>query len=333
MRTRNIFPALLLALPLLTGCLKEDYSYCPPGLYVTFEAINPKHAYPELVDNVSLYLYDPASGALVVRFDYTRDDLREGDMAAFVPYTVPGTYRLLAVVNDNLYTTSTGQQNYATFRSTVNGEVLMYDAEPFFSAVREITIADGVQTEVPEELMRLAKHNNNIYLHIEYLDYVPMAGTNLTARIEASNRAFDHAPYTSVQKLTSNHWLRTNNFDIDEAHWLPYHPAEFRFTTMRMWHGSDMTLIIREEPDQGAEVDESELRQITYDIDETLAKVRNPENQEAIYGTDEALEFHDEYHIHVQLGLSDNPIVVEYVDVRLVVGVQKWNYIHAGMGI
>ncbi len=110
MKRVNILIALTLAGALTTGCLKEDYSFCPPGVYVTFEAANPKHEYPELVQNLSLYLYDNETGALIDSWDYTRDELRTDDRAALVPYTVPGTYRLLAIVNDGIYTTTTGHE-------------------------------------------------------------------------------------------------------------------------------------------------------------------------------------------------------------------------------
>ena len=331
MKRKNILLALLLTGTLATGCMKENYSFCPEGVYVTFEAANPKHDYADLVQNLSLYLYDPESGALIGSWDYTRDQLRAGDRAALMPYSAPGTYRLLAVVNDGLYTTTYGPDLFSTIHSTVDGEVLAYDAEAFFSSERTITIgvtpATRAATEVEEHQMVLAKHNNNLYLHLEYDDYVPTESTNLTAWIDSPNRAFHYRPYNAGtgQMLRSDFWARTDNYDRDTEHRYPYHPAEMSFSTMRMWHGGNMVLYIQEEPETGAVAEE--FRRLTIDVTGALKEYVEPgTTEQRIYDTDAELEFHDEYHITVRLSELENPVIVGN-QKQMVVMVRKWEYV------
>ena len=327
----------MLAGALQAGCVKEDYSDCPPGVYVTLEAANPGHDYAEIVQNLSLYLYNIESGALICRRDYTREELREGDRAALLPYSAPGTYRLLAVVNDGLYTTTYGHDRFSTIYSTVNEEALGHDAEAFFSAERTITIGAAPATraavEIEEHRMTLAKHNNNICLHLEYADYVPTGGTNLTAWIDSPGRAFHYQPYNAGAggMLRSDFWARVDNYDSDATHPYPRHPAEMSFSTMRMWHGSRMTLCIEEYAGQGAEV-EDELRRLTIDVTEVLREYIEPETGEKIYDTDEELEFHDEYHITVRLSEFENSVIVGD-GFGLVVQVRKWDYIKGNIDL
>ncbi len=217
----------------------------------------------------------------------------------------------------------------ASGKGSVGQETLAYDAEPFMSAERTITIGAAPATraaDIEEHRMVLAKHNNNVFLHLTYETYAPLDGTNLTAWIEAPNRAFDHGAYTcpAGQRLTSDNWNRVDNIEHDPEHRYPYHPAEFAFSTMRLWHGSGVTLHVEEVLEPESEVDPNELRRITFDVTELLREYVEPETLERIYDTDEELEYHDEYHITIMLGLRDAGLIV---GDGLVLTVRKWDYI------
>jgi hypothetical protein len=329
MKKRNFILALLLVFPLLTGCIKDDFKDC---LYITFDAINPKHVYTEQVERVDLYFYDPESDALVREYHFERDQLRKRDRAAIIPDAPAGTFRVLAIVNDGIYTVSENIENYVRAYTEVTSDELSYDAESLFSAAKEITVlADPDYVQV--ENMQLTKHNNNVIIHIEYDEeapYIPTDGTNLTAWIDGSNRRqyylnegqmkdkYELYTTNGSSKLTSNYWERIDN---TAAHRLPDHPARFSFTTMRLWHGSDVSLHVQETPQSGSRAPVDDLR--TVDIDLELRLLLDESQQ--IYGSDLDLEYHDEFHITVRLD-NGGVVVGDPTDDHLIV--KKWDYVH-----
>jgi hypothetical protein len=341
MKKRNVILSLLLVFPLLAGCIKDDYRGC---LYITFAAMNPKHVYVDEVERVSIYFYGLQDGALVREYHFERDQLRKNDRAAIIADAPIGTYRVLAIINDGIYSVTERYQNYATAYTEVVSEVLDYNAESHFSAVKEITVeADPEASQV--EYMQLIKHNNNVFLHIEYDEedpYIPTEGTNLIAWIEGSNRRhfyreqYDLYTYNGNSPLNSNHWNRIDNHENQtEEHYLPVHPARFDFTTMRLWHGSDVTLYLAETSESaGGSTRAGEPVRITeLDIDDYLKLIMNEATGEQKYGSDIDLEYHDEYHITIQL-MADEVVYPDPVspeNTPLII--KKWDYVSGNIHV
>jgi hypothetical protein len=336
MKKGNFILALLLVFPLLTGCIKDDFKDC---LYITFDAINPKHIYTDEVQRVSIYFYGLEDNELVREYHFERNQLRRRDQAAIIPDAPVGTYRVLAIVNDGIYTVTGDYENYVESYTEVILDELSYNAESLFSAAKEITVeADPENVQV--ENMHLVKHNNNIIVHLEYAEedpYLPLEGTNLSLWIDGSNHRHHYREqyqlytYNGDTKLTSNPWERIDNRDNQtEAHRLPDHPARFSLTTMRLWHGSDVTLHLREIFQPSTRVEPGQLRDVDIDVDEYLKMIIIDEiTKELKYGSDLDLEYHDEYHITIRL--DNNGVEVPdpvYTKLPPLI-VKKWNYIHA----
>jgi hypothetical protein len=341
MKKRNVILPLLLVLPLLTGCIKDDYRDC---LYIAFDAINPKHVYVDEVERVSIYFYGQEDGALVREYHFERDQLRSWDRAAIIADAPVGTYRVLALINDGIYTVTESSRNYTAAYTEVVTEVLDYNAEPLFSAVKEITV-DADPDVIQVEYMQLIKHNNNISLRIEYDEedpYIPTEGTNLIAWIEGSNRRhfyreqYELYTYNGNSPLNSNHWNRIDNRDDrTEEHYLPAHPAQFDFTTMRLWHGSDVTLYLAEtsEPGSGSTRAGEPVRITELDVDDYLKLIMNEATGEQKYGSDIDLEYHDEYRITIRLTADEvvYPDPVSPDDTPLIV--KKWDYVSGNINV
>jgi hypothetical protein len=312
MKKREMMTLLLaLALPFLPGCTREDYSECPTGLYITFDANNPKHVYEDLVQKVSIRFYDPVSDALVAEYDFDKADLRPGDMAAFIEVPPVGTFRVLAIVNDGIYTATSGAESYSTIATRTNESMMTVKPEALFSGEIEVTVPE-YQAEIPEANVSLMKHNNNVHVHLLYdfteeEGYKPTDGTDLTVWIDADNRQFNYAAYSNLsgEYVTSRPWKRLSNTDIDNGlatDSLPGHPARFSMSTMRLWHGGDMTLHIQETAATTRAVNDPGLLTASINIDEYLKAMSYEEIEPNIpqaspYDLDEELEYYDEYHL------------------------------------
>lgn len=311
MNKRKIFRfLLLLLLPLAAACTKEDYRNCPAGLYITFEANNPKHVYPEKVQRVYLFFYD-GKGDLAAEFRYERDDLRATDRAAFVPQLPTGTYRVVAVVNGGVFTRTQDIEKYSTLHTMLVEEELNYKPVDFFTAEKEITVAVNTTSVIPTEKMMLAKHNNDIHLNIVYDGYVLPAGSDLDAFVCGNNRRFEYVSYACPTSSFVRYlaWSRRTNI----ANSLP---DGFSFTTMRLWHGGDICLHLEEVPTRSG-------RSIVLNIADELAKVRDDKGN-PLYDTDDKLEYHDEYEITVRLGKDF---------VVLSITIDKWDTIGGGVEV
>ncbi len=320
------------------GCLRDDYSDCPTGVYITFESINPKNVYAEQVERVNLYFYDKA-GDLIHESYYTEDELRPEDHAAYVQNIPDGDYHVLAIINDNIYTETSQISKYSTVRSRVSAEALNYNAEPFFSSEKDITVVNDPMN-IRTELMRLDNYKNNIYVHLVYDDskdpYMPTPGTNLQAKIEGSNNEFIYSSRTcnSDTKLVSEYWYRSDNHETyEEDHRLPEHPAAFSISTMHLWHGSDITITITEVPDSEAampmaEGDEPEFRIIKHSLTDLL-KERLDDNGDFPYDSNEELLFYDEFHIYLSIDNGGS----KYWNGETYIKVGDWDTVKGEIGI
>ena len=304
MKKRNIILSLLLVLPLLTGCLRDDYGDC---LYVTFDSLNPKHAYADEVEHVSLYFYDE-NGDLVRDYHYDKSQLRQSDMAAIVPGLPAGNYKMVAIVNDGIHTTTEGYEHYSTLHTRLDGGTLESELTSIFIAEKDFSA--NADPQIQTEKMTLRKLSNNVHVHLlydqevgpgeEFAPYVPTEGTNLTAWVEGTNGYYHHELVGGSTKLVANPWYRADNGD---PHYLPDHPSQFSITTMDMRHDGKLTLYLSERL-TGGRSEDVELRQISLDIADYLR--RTQEELGTVYATDEEfqqyLDFEDEFHIYIRLG-------------------------------
>ncbi len=333
MKRRETILSLLLALSLLTGCLRDDYGDC---LYITFDTLNPKHVYTEEVEHVSLYFYD-GNGDLVRDYHYGRNQLRRSDMGAIVPDLPAGSYKVVAIVNDGIHTTTEGHTNYSTLTTRLNGGTLGSELPPIFIAEKEF--ATDTAPQIQTERMTLRKLNNNIVVHLlydndrepgpgeEFAPYAPTDGTNLTARVEGTNGRYHHELVGGSTKLTAYPWHRIDNGD---PHYLPEHPARFTLSTMDFRHDGKLTLYLSETLTARSSTD-IEVRHISLDIANYLRQAQQALG--VVYATDgefqQYLDFEDEFHIHVRLG----SMVEIFLPPDICIEVLGWDKVSGGIDV
>ena len=312
MKRRDTILAILLLLPIMTGCVKEDYGNCPEGLYIAFEPINPKHIYPDKVQRVSLYFYNPESGDLAADFHYEKDELRVSDRAAFVPQIPAGTYRVVAVINDGIYTRTAGTGNYTTLHTMLDDEEMAYKPADLFTAEKDITVTVNTTMVVPVETMAIVKHNNDIYLNIIYDDYNAQEGMTFTSWIEGSDYCYEYAAGRNTLHALFRPWdTRVNDSGM---------PSRFSYSVMRLSRASDLVLHLQEIPVSRAEAP----RHYSFNLVDALALIideTNPDNQ-YLYDTDRELEYNDEFEITIKTGKEK---------VQIAVGVDQWDTIGGGV--
>ncbi len=308
MKIRDKILAILFLLPIMSGCVKEDYSNCPEGLYIAFEPINPKHIYPDKVQRVSLYFYNPESGDLAADFHYEKDELRVSDRAAFVPQIPAGTYRVVAVINDGIYTRTAGTGNYTTLHTMLDDEEMAYKPADLFTAEKDITVTVNTTMVVPVETMAIVKHNNDIYLNIIYDDYNAQEGMTFTSWIEGSDYCYEYAARRNTLHALSWPWdIQTNVSGM---------PIRFSYSVMRLSLASDLVLHLQETPVSRAEAP----RHYSFNLVDALARIideTNPDNQ-YLYDTDQELEYNDEFELTIKIGKEK---------VQIAVGIDRWDTI------
>ncbi|MDR2911800.1 MAG: FimB/Mfa2 family fimbrial subunit [Alistipes sp.] len=323
---------LLLSSAAWSGCTKEDYSNCPAGLYVTFAPENPKHNYARDVQNLELYFYK--DDALAGSIHYTRDELRAGDRAAYIPNEAiaGGRYRMVAVVNsgEDSRTATRSTDSYERIHTAMVDEVVDYQPCNFFSGEAEITVPevpDNITvTEVP---VSLYKHNNRIRINIYHdEDYTPEG--RIDARVEDISGKYFHARTRAgfrpddFQRTVFKPWERLDGRDGSVLY----------LSTMHMWHSTspdgETRLCIDE---SGATRAGGSIRSFSLNMTELLRKVskvvlRDENGGETVllnpYDTDEKLRFHDEYEISIKLGKTT-------VAVR--VGLDDWQTVGGGIDL
>ncbi len=287
--TLLLFTLLLL---LWGSCINEDLSECETGHYICFDLRNPKYKFPEVVNTVDLYFYNQQNGNLAADYHYKKDQLREHDYAAYVPDMPSGQYNVVAIINNIECYKTFGIEEYNKLSTSLEGEIIEKKPIDIFSAQKEITIK-RISSIVSTDTMNLTKHTNNIHVNIRFEKYTPSSGNTVDTYIAGGNGVFNYSTY-SCDKSSYRKYIahQTAGSVLDEI------PAEYDFTTMRLWRKSDMTLYIEE---KGLTRNSQAI--IEMDIEEELAKVKN-ENGEPLYDTDEKLEFHDDYEITITIGPS-----------------------------
>lgn len=277
-----------------TGCIKEDYSNCPTGVYVTFDTSNPKHDYAARVQSVDLYFYD-SEGDLTRHYYYEKEQLRRSDRAAYVGGLPAGEYRLLAIVNGGFETQTENVQKFSTIRSRIAGETVKNNLTDFFTAEKQVTVRSGAARNRAER-MTLDKHNNNIRLNVLYDGYAASPETMLEAFITENNGVYEFRSGKCVRPCPVRYLPWRINFSGGL-------PSSFDIPTMHIWHDSeqkgecDVTVVLQESV-SGAAAGRSILLNLTRE----LMKVRDAKTGELLYDTDEKLLFNDEYEITMTIG-------------------------------
>lgn len=288
MNKKNILALAVTMVLLCAGCTREDYRNCPSGQYICFEAMNPKHDYKELVQTVDLLFYD-RQGSLAAQYNYTRSELRDGDRAAFVPIMEPGEYTVVAMINHADCYSTTQKENYSTLNTQLVDQVLETAPEDFFTAIRNIDIT-GNYVDMKDQTMTLAKQNNHINLTVRLKDYALPAGGSIDSYITACNGQFHYSTYSCP-----GHSHRTYRPEVLPVNDLAH---GFRITTMRLWRGMDISLVV-DEYRGGTRA--AAARSVTLDLVEELAKVKDDAGN-FLYDTDDKLEYNDQYDIELTLG-------------------------------
>ena len=277
---------LLILLPLVAlcaGCTEEDYRNCPAGQYISFEPKNPKHNYRELVRTVDLLYYD-ASGTLAAEYNYTREQLRSGDYAAFVPAMEAGEYTLVAAVNLSDRFEVNEKQTLDRIYTVLKGETVSDVPHDFFTAVDRITVTGGWTMQ--EHTMMLIKHSNTIYLTVAFDGYTLPAGASLDAYIFGYNGMFRYADMypAGMNTYGRNYTPQTRDGD------------RFTIGTMRLWTEADIELAVTQSDGTRAVT-----RTVALDLIEELMKVKDQAGN-YLYDTTGKMEYQDEYEIVLTLG-------------------------------
>ncbi len=316
-------PVLLLSVAVMSSCIKEDPTDCP-GLWITFDMLNPALEYTEEVEHLDLYIFNmngpasragaPTPGTLVSRTSFQLGDMRPNDLAIFVEDLAPGDYHFTVTVNCNVWTETRNWDDYASLDTKLKSNE-MFDAVPcnFLSGELPVTVTGRKQ----QEIITLLRHNNDIKLNLKYEGYALPEGMALDPHIYGNNGLFDYSEHACPEDIYALFHDWGSQTDPDTGL-----PSSFDLTTMRLCHERQVILYLEEVPAAGTRADQ-EPRSVSIDLAAELAKVADEEGN-LIYDTDAELEHHNRYEFTITL---DGNFAVVSVSVK----VNDWD--HTGGGI
>ena len=286
MKKANIFFWLLLLSLSVISCISEDYDNCPKGYYIRFYPQNQKHDLKQMINTVDLYLYGE-DGSLHKEIHRTKEELRPADGAVFIPLLPAGEYKVLALINHDpsCYEISS-YQKFEEVHTSLPEELIKTPPADLFVGIKPLEFKQNEKYAMTVP-MKIAKQTNHINLKIVFQDYEQPADAILNSHIYGSNGKFEYSTYScsNIYRKYIGH-KKDSSQDTNAA---------FQLTTMRLWAGADINLVVEEEyPSLG------ETRSVKINLVEELMKVKD-EKGELLYDTDEKLEFNDEYDITMTL--------------------------------
>jgi len=280
-------PVLLFLLAACCGCIREDLSGCFNNLIISFEPINPKHNYPELVRTVALYFYDQDEELFFHRH-YEREQLDGSDRAAVIADMPPGEYTVVAMINHSSQHKTVDYESLSTLRSYLNEWWIEERLDDYFSGMQAITVPHDNRSQ--QETMSIFKHNNDIRVQVIFEGYTVPEDFNLGCLLYGKDGMYhykSHSATEDVEVVTLPYFVQ---YDTSGQ------PVTFYCSTMRLWRDLELSLLLAEY-DQEYNTGETFL----LDIPKELGKITDSSGDYP-YDTDEELEYHDQYNITITLG-------------------------------
>lgn len=300
---KKFIPFCLVTILILSfkGCFKDDLSNCPAKLQVYFESVMTKYEYETVTNRLDLFLYngmDELSGM----YTYSKAELEAVNYRPVIPLGTCDRYTLLALVNvADCYEVS-DTETLGTFRvalkSTANDTVRQKQTELFF-AREELSMTDmNLSDRCVYQTLPLYKNTNHIFVDVAFESSYNLATAVPGAYIKGNNGSFDqyNTCHTNSHRVYLPHKVSADIGNVT---------VQYQFTTMQLWIGSDILLLLEEQ--------QSEIFRLK--IMEHISKV---------YDTNEKLDQEDRFYL--TLVLTDDFTILE-------LSVNGWYVIRSGVEV
>lgn len=295
----------LLLFPLLFGsCVGEDYSNCITKTYIRFESKNPKHPLREITKSLELYLYG-ADNRLAHQFNFLPEDFSPSEVAVEIPEIPGGTYKIIGVINHESCYSIYNIENLDEVYTVLNNDTVDTPPADLFVGSGLLTIKQNKQENtIITTAVAMGKQTNHFKVNITFDGYTSPAGTSINSCICGYNGKFLYNDYICPDNEYKRVYLphqSTGNTNGTE-------PISYNFTTMRLWIGADLTLLVEEHlPSLNGTTRNTQTRKVELNIVDLLKEIEEVTElpgEKFPYNSDEKLEFHDVYNIDVTLGAN-----------------------------
>lgn len=301
MKKRTFSLLFVVALLLFRGCFNDDLSDCPVRLQVYFESVMTKYRYEEVAKQLDLYLYD-GMNMLAGHFTYTREELEAVNHRPEIPLGGCDHYTLLALLNaGDTYVVTAPEQlsDFSVSLPALSGDTVKSKQPDLFFGRKEIRT-----TEIKEsnrciyEVLPLYKNTNHLFVNVTFEAATSSQKEDPDAFVEGNNGAFDQQnrchPSSRRVYLPHDTFKGVESVDI-----------QFRFTTMQLYIGSDLLLLLKEK-------------------DKECFRLQIMDYLSKIYETDEELDQEDMFYFN--LVLKDDFTIVELM-------INGWYVIRSGVEV
>lgn len=268
MKKKTFFFLLIVSLVSLTGCFSDDLSNCPVDLHLYFESVMPKYTYEGVTNRLDLYLYN-GMDVLADKYTYSKAELEAIDYRPVLPLGACDRYTLIALVNAESEYAVTGTEELHTFHvsllASAGGVVRNKQANLFFARKEVFTKDVTSDTKCIYETLALYKNTNHLFVDITFESPVGLQLGELNTYLEGNNGSFNHQnkchPVSNRVYLPHETNVAPGNANI-----------QYSLTTMQLWIGSDLTLLVEEEQKELLRLRVMDYLSKVYDTDEKLDK-------------------------------------------------------------
>lgn len=282
MKLSGVFIRLsLFMLLFLSSCVREGLDECPQEeRYICFESVMDKYSFTDIVDHMTIYLYNAGNEKVFSRM-YTVEDLKRNNYMATVPLQEDGTYTLLASMNSgNDYQRTEASELFDFNISLIPDykDTVSRVQTDIYHGFRAITFTDPELQKRECDIVSLYKNTNHINIALMYEGYVVPEENLLYATIIADNGAYNY---------------KNENLEGSTRVYLPYRKEIgsdsyfYNFTVMHVKSGNSIFFHLNE-------LGENEIvkSSLTKDLLKEIMKV---------YKTDEELDQEDVFDIKIIL--------------------------------
>ncbi|MDH6358993.1 FimB/Mfa2 family fimbrial subunit [Parabacteroides sp. PF5-9] len=290
---------ILFVIPVLLfgSCLKDELEPCgmdPDNLrYISLKSGMRKYNYEHIVKEVDVYLYDD-NDFLVDLLSYSKEELKKTDYRIALPIAENQEYSAVVLVNkgDSYEIDRIDQQKefYVSLKSEAGDTVRTRQADLFTG----FKVLDFGADALPEgmddrcDTVILMKATNHFDVTVDFKGYTLPTGSRINTYIKGNNGSANYQ--TRCHKNSQRIYMP---LPPDDGSVMTDNPLYF--TTMKIWHGSDLTLYVEELNENDQLVKSHQML-----IVDRLAQIKNMDG-EYLYNTDDKLDQEDQFVLNLEL--------------------------------
>lgn len=225
---------------LLGGCIKDSLEDCPVLVHVYLESVMKKYQYEKIADRLDLYLYD-SNEKLVNKFSYSQADLARTEFIPVLSVQEVGDYTLVASLNQSQFYEFSGIEYLDTYRVSLKpmeSNKIRDKQNDLYHGYKHLSVPYTHNIN-QYDTIAVYKNTNHININITYEGRVAQ-GVNRNVYLKGNNGSFN---YQNVCDARSERIYLPHTSQSRSDSWY------YQFTTMQLWLGSDLSLIVKEEKD------------------------------------------------------------------------------------